>query len=161
MNFTYLPNEFPPKKYFGISWKSISRVLTRIHNILFLLKTECTTRCKVWILCLHLNNFQSFSEYQLVDLIWYKYLLLHSHFLEPFLKSNLNHWRSDHSHFKSHISHYKSYLAHWKMITATLKAISATTKVILATEEVITATLKVISAITKAMLATSNWCQPL
>ena len=132
---------------FHMNWNSLSRALTWIYNILFLLNTKCTTKHFLG------QFFKSDFDYWRSDHSNIKSYLSHC-------KSNLGQWRSEYSDFKSYLSHYKSDLGHWK-IAAILKVISATTKLILANEEVITSTLKVIPAITKVILATKKWCQPL
>ena len=72
----------------------------------------------------------------MLTFLWYKCLLLRLH-LEPFFKTDFNHWRSD----------QKAIWATTNVILATNKLVSTTEKlsishykVILAPEEVITAT---------------------
>ena len=108
----------------------------------------------VCILYLQLNNFQRFLWIQAgllahVNFIWYTCLLLLSHYLEPFLKSNLDNQRII-------SATTKVILATEEETTATLIVISAIKEVILTTDDVITITLKVISATTKVILATNK-----
>ena len=128
--FTFLPNEYrvskleKSTKFFYISWKSLSRALTWLHNILFLLNTKCTTKRKVCILSLYLNNFQRFfSQYQLDSSLMNVNFKCKNgcHFSGAiFSKSALGYCRSDHSHFKNYRNHHKSDLDHWRSTAATV-----------------------------------------
>ena len=94
---------------FHMNWNSLSRALTWIYNILFLLNTKCTTKHSLG------QFFKSDFDHWRSDHSNIKSYLSHC-------KSNLGQWRSDYSDFKSYLSHYKSDLGHWKSDRSNFKS---------------------------------------